>query len=510
MLKNLNTYPAAGSIDDADKVIIDGSEYTALQLQEYIGGDESVFDGTEEILMANKNTGRGTLITLAQLKAFVAGSESPVTENDIFALVVSGAYKKVTSSVVLTYMDTFDLPSIAGLQVWFDATDNSTISNTGIEVTQLRDKSGNANHSNPSGGGKPEITTDGVTGKQCFYMGNSSSGLTLTTGLVNSTFTLFLVYKRPLVLNNALIAGASPNNNFVTPNGSIVGVGGAGTQSFLHDDSMHEMVVMTIRQNSGVAQYWEYNGRQRLRVVGSVPSNPFYFNCIGALNNASWCDGHFGGLAYYNSFLSDEDALRVVKKLAQTHNVNPGPYYKIVAFGDSYTVGIGASTDNGWAYQVADALGKKLANEGISGSRFEDLGGDTISGYNRYVRNLIEYPANDRLYILYGFNDIEQMGASVSAYQTQLDAMVADLIVKGYDPGNIYIGTVPRMFGDANSAEVQEYGDAVRAVCLDHGCHCAEVYAAQVAGGGDSLFDVDELHPNDAGHTVIATAFLDA
>jgi lysophospholipase L1-like esterase len=509
MLKNLNTYPVGGSIADSDKVIINGQEYTALQLQEYIGGDESVFDGSEEILKVNKNTGRGEMITLAELKDFVAGESSPVTASDIFGLSVSGTMKQVSSSIVLSYMDTFDLPSISGLQVWYDATDNSTITLSGSQVTQLRDKSGNANHSNPSGQ-KPLITTNSLTGKQCINMDPSDSGITLTTGQVNSTFTFFLVYKIPATPGNVLVGGATPNNNWITPTDSIIGIGGAGTQSYQPDETMKEMTVMCIRQNSGAAQYWEVNGRKRLRTTGSVPANPFYLNAIGALNGGNWCGGEFAGFAYYNSFLSEDDARRVAKKLAQTHNVNPGPYYKIVGFGDSYTVGIGADAGNGWIYQVGTALGKKVANEGISGSRFQDTGGDTSSGYSRYTRNLIEYPATDRLYILYGFNDITLMGATADQYETQLNAMIADLIERGYDPNQIYVGTVPRMYGDANSSTVQDYGDRVRAVCSTHSCHCAEVYAAQVAGGGDSLFDGDHLHPNNGGHEVIANAFLDA
>jgi lysophospholipase L1-like esterase len=221
--------------------------------------------------------------------------------------------------------------------------------------------------------------------------------------------------------------------------------------------------------------------------------------------------GRFSGFAYYNTFLSTDDAVRVARKLAQTHNINPGPAYKMVAFGDSYTVGLGASSkSNAWAYKVATSLSLVVANAGISGSRFQDTGGDTTSGYSRYARDLVEVVPNDKIFILYGFNDITQVGASAAQYQTQLDAMIADLIDKGYDPDNIYIGTVPRMYGDANSATVQAYGDAVRAVCTAYGCHCAEVYAAQVANGGDSLFDGDHLHPNNTGHQVIADAFLDA
>jgi lysophospholipase L1-like esterase len=510
-LINLNTYPAAGTINDTDKVIINGQQYNYSQLQAYIAGETGTFSGTEQILKVNKNTGRGTMITLAQMKDFVAGSSSPVTESDIFPIIASGTYKHVTSSVAQSYLDTFDLNSISGLQVWYDSTDNSTLTVSGSDVTQVRDKSGNNNHSNPSGA-KPTKTTESTTGKQVINMDPSDSGLPLTTGISASTFTIFIVYKILIPTGSTvLLGGASPNNNYITTDDSVIGVGGAGAQTYLYDRTMKEMAVMCIRQQSGSQQIWEYNGRQRLRTTGSVPSNPFYMNCIGALNNGSWAGGKFAGFAYYNSFLSDSDALRVAKKLAQTHNVNPGPYNKIVAFGDSYTVGIGASTNNGWAFQVAASLGKNLANEGISGSRFQDVTGtDTNSGYNRYHRNLIEFPTSDRLYILYGFNDITQIGASASQYQTMLTTMANDLIAAGYSAGSIYIGTVPRMYGDANSSTVQAYGDAARAVCSSFGFHCAEVYAAQVANGGDSLFSGDHLHPNDTGHTVIANAFLAA
>lgn len=510
-LINLNTYPAAGSISDTDKVIIDGQQYDYSLLQDYIGGDESVFDGTEQILKVNKNTGRGQMITLAQMKAFVNGGSSPVTTTDIFPLIASGTYKHVTSSVAQSYLDTFDLPSISGLQVWYDATDNSTISNTGSQLTQLRDKSGNSNHSNPSGQ-KPLITTDSLTGKQCINMDPSDSGITLTTPQVNSTFTFFLVYKLPASPGNVLVGGGSGNNNYITPGGSVIGIGGAGTQSYQFDDAMAEMTVFCIRQNSGSAQYWEFNGRQRLRTTGSVPSNPFYLYAIGAMNGGNWCGGTFAGFAYYNSFLSDDDAKKVVRKLVQTHNINPTPYYKIIGFGDSHTVGVGADANNGWIYQVGASLGKKVVVEGISGSLFQDITGtDANSGYNRYRRNLIEYPANDRLYIMYGFNDIPNGSTSIGTYTTELTTMVTDLLAAGYPADRIYIGTIPRYYGDAHSTAVQDYGDVIRTICSTYGLHCAEVYQAIVDDGrGDALYYADNIHFNNDGHTVIANAFLAA
>jgi len=524
MINNLNTLSSQGSVSDSHQIIVNGNIYTALQLKNFCGGDTSVFSGSEQILKADKNTGRGKLITLSQLKDYVSQASSPVVNTDLFIIRVSGSDKSVTATIFRSYLDNFSPTALSGLQVWYDMTDATSYSATGSSVTQIRDKSGNNNHSNPTTGQRMTLLMDTLTGKQTCYGSASNSSIPLTTPFNNSTYTFFWVGSNSnagLFTNvlmggsgfNDYIQGGGPSGNYTD---SIISAQGGSSQSYQDDFTLKEMTVLCIRQQSGVTQIWECNGRNRIRISGSVPSVNF---SIGTLCNVAaggaGGQGLFGGFVYYNTFLNDSDAARVTKYLVDHHNINPsGQYYKITGFGDSYTIGLGASTlANSYIHKIAASLGKEVSNAGISGSRFQDItgtGGDAQCGYVRYARDLVEYPYRDRLYILYGFNDVNNGSASVSTYQTQLNTMVTDLISRGYPAGNIYLGTVPRQYGDNNGTLAQQYGNAVRSVGNAHGCHVAEVYAAQVANGGDSLFSGDHLHPNDTGHQVIANAFLAA
>lgn len=509
MINNINKLASASSIADTDKVVVDGEQYTVLQLQSFISGRLSPFAGTETIVKANRNTGRGVQVTLNDLKNFITQGTSSITATDVFMILVGNEFKKVTTTVFQEYLFDFEPSDLSGLQVYFDATDNSTISSTGSTLTQLRDKSGNNNHSNPSGSERPTIGTDPQTGKQALVTGTGSTVLPLTTPLANASYTLFLVHSQVNLdsYTQYLLANSSPLDFTVID--SIINAS-TGAINFQQDQSLGIQSVLCIRVNAGVATYWQFNGRRRIKTsVGVASATQTISRLLNLTGNSS--NGFFGGFLYYNSFLSEENTKSVIKYLVDHFEVNSAGY-KMIGFGDSYTVGIGASdAAHRWLNLFAANKSKLVVNAGISGSRFQNVGGvDSGSGYARYANDLVEYPASDMVAILYGFNDITQVGASAEQYHIQLEDMIADLISKGYLPNNIYIGTVPRKYNDANSATVQAYGDAVRAVCRKYGCYCAEVYAAQVANGGDSLFSVDLLHPNDPGHDVIADAFIAA
>jgi lysophospholipase L1-like esterase len=202
----------------------------------------------------------------------------------------------------------------------------------------------------------------------------------------------------------------------------------------------------------------------------------------------------------------------------------PGTY--AVFFGDSITAGTGASdAAHRYANIAATAQGWTLVNSGISGTTLQNTvqtatatsglatdnnGRDTCA--NRVVRH-----APDRVVILYGLNDLRlnDVAYSDANYQTDLGEVV-DLIVAGGTPASsIVIGSPPYCTNYAGHAAPSNAGSAEKhaayvaaaaAVATAKGTRYADVYAAMVAGGGNSLLSADNVHPNDAGHAVIATA----
>ena len=53
-----------------------------------------------------------------------------------------------------------------GLKLWLDATDRSTLTFNGAEVTQWDDKSGNDNHATAGASKRPQLAMGGIGGKR--------------------------------------------------------------------------------------------------------------------------------------------------------------------------------------------------------------------------------------------------------------------------------------------------------------------------------------------------------
>lgn len=130
----------------------------------------------------------------------------------------------------------------------------------------------------------------------------------------------------------------------------------------------------------------------------------------------------------------------------------------------------------------------------------------------------------EKIYIMSGLNDLRYNGASFSVanYQTQLGEIVEQLInIYEIKPNNIILGSPPYCnpsfyanadyapFTGGSTAKHQEYVAAVRTVATKHKTKYADVYQAMLRGG-NSLVSSDGIHPNDAGHQVIANAMTGA
>lgn len=194
-----------------------------------------------------------------------------------------------------------------------------------------------------------------------------------------------------------------------------------------------------------------------------------------------------------------------------------------VFFGDSITVGQGASsTAKRWSSLVANFMSLKEINKGISGTVLQNSYPVLVNnGTDRYQDDII--PAKPaKVFILYGLNDLRYNGVnfSVSAYQIDLNTVVTKLILAGFAPTQITVGSPPYMipscynedfpFNAGSSTKHQQYRDASKAVALANSCKWADVYQAMLNSGGDSLITLDGVHPNDTGHQLIASTILAA
>lgn len=199
-----------------------------------------------------------------------------------------------------------------------------------------------------------------------------------------------------------------------------------------------------------------------------------------------------------------------------------------VFFGDSITAGSGASTtENRWVNLVqASRYFDTATNSGIGGTVLQNTvktGGaaETNNGRDTYASRVTAYNPN-YVYIMYGLNDLRLNDAnfSVANYQNDLGEVVAAIIANGTLAKNIVIGSPPYMntsyyasyspFDAGSTLKHAQYAAAAAAVASAYGTRYVDIYQIMLDGGGNSLVSADGIHPNDAGHLVIANAFLAA
>jgi lysophospholipase L1-like esterase len=178
----------------------------------------------------------------------------------------------------------------------------------------------------------------------------------------------------------------------------------------------------------------------------------------------------------------------------------PAPRPRLVAFGDSITVGVGASApDRAYAALVAAAYGRCLVNRAASGSRI--------------VEQLAAIKATpllptDLVVFLAGYNDM-RAGTPLDEYGAMFDEALGRL-----RPASVIVGTCLRMspFGYTTGAPTWSHGgddavDAINAVIVPmaarHGCRIANTTDAY-----DPTNTNDFSHPNDAGHAQIAAVMV--
>lgn len=177
-----------------------------------------------------------------------------------------------------------------------------------------------------------------------------------------------------------------------------------------------------------------------------------------------------------------------------------------VFFGDSITFGNFATT-NPWTTQVAANNNHRAINMGFSGSfmTHSTVGGGIES--IRYQAELLAWESayKPNYYILYGQND-KVNAITAATFQTSLTTVVAYLIAQGVSLSRIIIGSTPYGTADGTNDPTNAYPAACLAVANAKHTKYADVRAAMVAAGGDTVMQ-DALHPNQTGVDAIATAF---
>lgn len=202
-------------------------------------------------------------------------------------------------------------------------------------------------------------------------------------------------------------------------------------------------------------------------------------------------------------------------------------YPSIAVLGDSITVGVNASdAAHRWANLVAGMTGATLLNAGISGtvlqnSKMASGAPQTNNGRDRFTADVLGANRKAAIFIAYGFNDARYIGApatfNVAQYQKCYQELVNGLILGGYAPGDIHIGSPyyitdtgltsygsdPNFAGQTRSG-FEAFVAAAEAVATEFGTRYCNLYAFLRDNGFAATIDTDNIHPLNAGMALIA------
>jgi lysophospholipase L1-like esterase len=242
---------------------------------------------------------------------------------------------------------------------------------------------------------------------------------------------------------------------------------------------------------------------------------------VGAVTADSYC---WSGDIQYAQLYDAELTPAEMRALAWRYHVPSA-----VMFGDSTISTAASDAAHSWPNLVAVSRGYTIFfKKGIGSTTLQNtvqntvvtIGGATENnGRDTYAARILPYNP-EYVYILYGLNDLRLNDAAFSAalYQNDLGEIVDGLVAGGITASHIVIGSPPHIpeASYANNApwdggslvKHAQYVAAAAEVASTKGTRYVDVYQRMATNGGDALTGVDGIHPNDAGHQVIADAFL--
>ena len=255
---------------------------------------------------------------------------------------------------------------------------------------------------------------------------------------------------------------------------------------------------------------------------------------LGARNNNGTIGFYFLGnvthFAAYKTTITDAQILAVSNEIVPTISYSNDAIF----FGDSITVGLAASSvaqryvtlvcsSKGWTSIYNAGLGNTPLQNTVQNT-VATIGGAVVNNFrdeateHTYMHYPKAHPTN--VVILYGLNDLRLNDAALTAanFQNDLAETIDILTGLGTSAGNIIIGSPPYIpeasyalnapWNGGSRIKHAAYTAACAAVATAKGTKYADVYQYMTDNGGDTLVSVDGIHPNDAGHAAIATAFL--
>lgn len=196
-------------------------------------------------------------------------------------------------------------------------------------------------------------------------------------------------------------------------------------------------------------------------------------------------------------------------------------------FGDSYTVGSGASTTaKRFTSLVSGALGATEVNHGVAGTTIQKRAPIDYMASPNMVDNVVNIPTKTTskamLVFAFGLNDMGQTAPAYSTanYKTDYQFVLDNAFSKGWLPSQIliipayYIGSAgytayATITGNAAPTQARHLAfiQAAKEVSESNSTMYFDIYQDQLKNN-TTLLVADNIHPNDAGYAYIASDIL--
>jgi len=219
-----------------------------------------------------------------------------------------------------------DLPVKQGLMAWWDAADDSTVTLSGSNVTQWRDKSGNSNHmSVPSSYSGP--TRGNTLNSKKVLTFTQSNGLESTLNLSSSNYTVFGVSRYTATGQNPSTSPSSGRVIQANSNNWLLGHHNAGTQrhyavgwvTSAGTDDTNWRIYSGTGDISGDVYKFYVVGTDNTQNSGAGSAGPNGLGINTGYAEHSACEG--AEIIAFNRVLSDDERTKVHNYLQNKWNI---------------------------------------------------------------------------------------------------------------------------------------------------------------------------------------------
>lgn len=405
------------------------------------------------------------------------------------------------------------MPTISGYYAHYDISSTPPTLN-GTKIITISDISGNSrNITQATDTLRPDYSATGGSNNLGYANITGSKLLASAAITLAQPFTVVLVRKIASAYPtsgtgfNGLVPMSSTgvvgiyNRSYVTGSYSAHNVGGIGGTALMpvyaNNANNGDWCIDVCKINGtssaicdNGAIYDEYLASTNPTNLGTTGSDKIQIGITGS--NLSWL---FSEMIIYSSAVSNDDMSRLFSYLKYKYKINRKPVISV--FGDSISAGFNATLNDGFAQIIANSIDGACARWAVSGS-----GVSTPANSNLIdrVNTAIASKMPKQSYIILQTGTNIDGGINSTWYNGLKSAVVA---LKNYGILNDRICLASPPYTSTRVSNLTLINNYMQLIASETGVMYANCTESTLNAGGDALI-ADGVHPNDAGHLVMA------